>query len=157
VYLSYYGSGEYRYEGIRAHELGFVYNFDQPRIWFELGPGIYCFSASTLQNVYSDWRGPWTPQKERTLLTLRRLLAEPDKGTSPTQAVLRAQARYALDQLRCVRLCAYLRLRRPDAVIGYSFFIYRLSAEEVQAAVYGTASELADAMVRAQRAAAQGH
>jgi hypothetical protein len=157
VYLSYYGSGEYRYEGIRARELAFVYNFDRPRRWFELGPGIYCFSASMLQNVYSDWRGPWTPQKERTLITLRRLLAEPVTDTSPKQQGSRANALYALDQLRCVRLCTYLRLRQPDAVIGYSFFIYRLSAEEVQAAVYGTASELADAMARAQRAAGSDH
>ena len=154
IYLSYYGSGEYRYEGIRAHELAFVYNFDRPRRWFELGPGLYCFSASMLQNVYSDWRGPWTPQKERTLLTLRRVLAAPAKDSSPEQQRLRADALFALDQLRCVRLCTYLRLRRPDAVVGYSFFIYRLSAEEVQAAVYGTASQLAEAMERAQRAGA---
>jgi hypothetical protein len=156
VYVSYYGSGDYRYEGIRARELGFIYNFDRPQRWFEPGPGIYCFSASMLQNVYSDWRGPWTPQKERTLLTLRRVLAETPKEALPRQPTLGGDALYALDQLRCVRLCTYLRLRRPDAVIGYSFFIYRLDAEEVRAAVYGTPSELADAMDRAQHAAAPG-
>jgi hypothetical protein len=54
-----------------------------------------------------------------------------------------------LDRLRFARLSQYLRLRQPDAMIGYSIFIYRLSGEEVHAAVDGTAAELADAMERA--------
>jgi len=54
-----------------------------------------------------------------------------------------------LDRLRFARLAQYLRLLRPEAMIGYSILIYRLSAEEVHAAVNGTAAELADAMERA--------
>jgi len=40
--------------------------------------------------------------------------------------------------LRFARLCYYLRVRKPDAVIGYSIFVYRLSAEEVRAATAGS-------------------
>ncbi len=35
------------------------------------------------------------------------------------------------DQLRFARLCHYLRARQPDAMIGYSILIYRLSAAEI--------------------------
>jgi hypothetical protein len=40
--------------------------------------------------------------------------------------------------LRLARLCHYLRARGADAQVGYSIFIYRLTAEEVRAATAGT-------------------
>jgi hypothetical protein len=49
-------------------------------------------------------------------------------------------------------LCHYLRLRRPDAVVGYSIFIYRLSAEETDTVAYGSMTELAALMERALHA-----
>lgn len=149
VYVSYSGSGDFEYEGIRARELAFVYNFDKPRKWFELGPGLYCVGATMLQSTYNGWRGPWTLDKERNYLALRNILSTPLKATTVKAAQERAQQLYTLDQLRMARLSQYLRLRRPDGVIGYSIFVYRLGADEVQGAVYGSMADLASAMERA--------
>jgi hypothetical protein len=151
IYVSYAGSGDVAYEGIRARELAYIYNFDRTRPWFELEPGLYCIGASMLQNVYSGWRGPWSLAKERNLLALRNILA----GEAPPQTAqewrVHSQHRDDLDQLRFVRLCNYLRVRRPDGVVGYSIFIYRLSAAEVHDAAYGSMNELAAAMERAMQ------
>lgn len=151
VYVSYFGSGNFRYEGIRGRELAFVTNFDQPRPWFELGPGLYCIGATMLQNVYGSWRGPWTLEKERSMLALRGQLAGTPAIKTDEERKALGEKLYALDQLRFERLCNYLRLRRPDGVVGYSIFIYRLSAAEVQAAAYGSMNELAAAMEQALR------
>ena len=40
-------------------------------------------------------------------------------------------------QLSLGRLCAFLRGREPDAMIGYSILIYRLSTEDVENALHG--------------------
>ena len=39
------------------------------------------------------------------------------------------------DQLRTGRLVAYLRRRQPDAMVGYSILIYRLTAADVAEAL----------------------
>ena len=148
VYVSYTGSGDIDYEGIRGRELAFIYNFDKPRTWFELGPGLYCVSATMLQSTYNGWRGPWTLEKERNYVALRKIIDTP-AATTVKAIQERAVQLNTLDQLRMARLNQYLRLRRPDGVVGYSIFVYRLSTEEVQAAVYGSMVDLASAMERA--------
>ncbi|HWA09852.1 MAG TPA: glycosyltransferase family 39 protein [Opitutaceae bacterium] len=152
VYVSYSGSGDIAYEGIRAQELAYVYNFDRPYRWYELEPGLYCVGATMLQNVYSGWRGPWTLGKERNMLALRYLLGSTPAPKTEQEWRTYSQRRYDLDQLRFVRLCNYLRVRRPDGVIGHSIFVYRLDAAEVHAAAYGSMSELAAAMDQAMQA-----
>ena len=42
-------------------------------------------------------------------------------------------------ELRFARLCNFLRARAPDANIGYSILIYRLTAQEVNDATAGPA------------------
>lgn len=155
VYVSYGGSGDFRYEGIKARELAFVYNFNQPREWYELEPGLYCISATALQNVYSGWRGTWNLEKERSMLAFRTLLADAPPPQSLEDRKLRSERLFALDQLRFVRLCNYLRVRQPDAMVGYSFLIYRLSGAEVHAAAYGTMNEFAAIMDQAIQAKAK--
>jgi hypothetical protein len=110
-----------------------------------------------LQDVYSPVRGPWTPGKESAYhLLLRQMRTEiaegkrdpliAEFGNGPSKPL------WDLDRLRFARLTQYLRLRRADAMIGYSILIYRLSDDEVHAAVNGTPAELADAMERALQA-----
>ncbi len=152
VYLSYIGSGDFAYEGIRAKEFAPIYNFDHPLRWLELEPGLYCVSATMLQNVYSSWRGPWTLEKERNYLALRAKLASTPTPTNPAEHKKLSQLRYTTDQMRFVRLSSFLRLRRPDAVIGYSIFVYRLNAAEVHGALYGTMNDLAAVMEQALNA-----
>jgi transcription initiation factor IIE alpha subunit len=52
----------------------------------------------------------------------------------------RAFDRYA--RLRESRLFSYLREREPDDQVGYSILIYRLTDQEVQAALHGPLEEL---------------
>ena len=155
VYVSWFGSGNPAYEGLRATELSPYYIFGRPRRWIELGPGLYCISATMLQDVYSPFRGEWTRDREhayqRLLLGMRKELADgrrppifDDLGIGPNKLL------WDLDRLRFARLCLYLRLRRPDAVIAYTEFVFRLSEQEVKTVVDGTPAELTALMEHAQ-------
>ncbi|RFC42867.1 MAG: hypothetical protein DUW69_002321, partial [Verrucomicrobia bacterium] len=119
--------------------------------WVPLEPGVYCISATMLEHVYSPIRGPWTDALEKEYQQARVLepallayygdpqqRAEMDRAASPDKW-RRAETR--LDLLRFARLCHYLRVRSPDANIGYSIFIYRLTAAEIAAATAGSLAE----------------
>jgi hypothetical protein len=154
--VAYTGTGDFRYEGITGAALAPYYNHYRPRRWQELKPGLYCVSATELQDVYSPFRGAWIPAREAAYQhLLRQMRTEMAEGKRDTLIAEFGEGHskplWDLDRLRFARLAQYLRLRRPDAMIGYSILIYRLSDEEVQAAVNGTAAELADAMERALR------
>jgi hypothetical protein len=163
VYLAYFGSGEPDYYGIRAHRLPFVNGFKIPQPWVPLEPGVYAISATMLEHVYSPIRGPWTPELENEYQRVRELepalaayysnprqRAEMDQAASP-EKWRRAGMRH--DILRFARLCHYLRVRAPDAHIGYSILIYRLTAAEIAAA---TAGSLADWQALIERTVSRG-
>jgi hypothetical protein len=151
VHLSYFGTGEPDYYGIHARRLPFVNGFKIPQPYVPLEPGLYCISATMLEHVYSPVRGPWTIEFEKEYQKLREL--EPLFETYGHDSARRTEFEKAApagqwrrswgrhDQLRFARLCYYLRLRAPDADIGHSIFIYRLTAEELRKA---TASSLTD-------------
>jgi hypothetical protein len=151
VYLSYCGSGEPGYYRIQSRRLPFINGFKLPQPWVPLEPGVYCIGATMLEHVYSPIRGPWTPELEKEYQWMRsfepifeiyfsdpRRRAELDRESSPAKWK-RAWTRH--DLLRFARLCHYLRVRRPDAEIGYSILIYRLTAAEIAAATTGTLAE----------------
>lgn len=157
VYLASSGMSDFRYEGIVGEPLAPYYNNYERRRWQDLKPGLYCISATMLQDVYSPVRGPWTAENEakykHLLYQMRSEIASGKRdpliaefGNGPSKPL------WDLDRLRFARLTQYLRLRQPDAVIGYSFFVYRLKDAEVHAAVDGSANELADAMEHALKA-----
>ena len=52
------------------------------------------------------------------------------------------------DRLRFARLCHYLRARRPDHVLAHTFFLYRLTQEELDAAINRSFSEWRAAVAR---------
>ena len=151
VFQSYFGTGKPSYYGINAKQLPFPIGFKIPRPYVRLEAGVYCISATMLAHVYSSVRGPWTLQLEKEYQELR--LLEPafaayigdakqraELGGETTEAKWRrAWGRH--DELRFARLCYYLRVRKPDAVIGYSQFVFRLSDSEVYAATAGTLRE----------------
>jgi 4-amino-4-deoxy-L-arabinose transferase-like glycosyltransferase len=165
VFLSYFGTGDPRYEGIIATRLPTLPRIPPPRPWYWLEPGIYCVSATMLQHVYSSVRGPWTLGLEAEYQQLRQQDAmfrlyqsEPGRRAELQREVSAPQwnaawARY--DLLRFARLCHYLRARRPDAVIGHSIFVYRLSAAEIADATAGPIANWSAAIERALQAAAK--
>ena len=150
VYLSYFGTGEPDYDRIRAQRLPFVNGFKLPKPpTRRLTPGVYCISATMLEHVYSPIRGAWTIEFEKEFAAGRAREAEFIRATqaSPDGDLRRDADRYEL--LRFARLCHYLRARRPDADIGGSILIYRLSEAELHASVYGSLREWATAVENA--------
>jgi hypothetical protein len=148
AYLSYFGTGEPGYYHIKAHRLPFMNNFKFVQNYNKLEPGIYCISATMLQQVYSPFRGPWTAALESEFQTLR--LVEPllDRYSQTPEHRAEFEVEYSsdrwrnaisrLENLRLARLCHYLRVRKPDANVGHSILIYRLAAEEIAGATLGS-------------------
>jgi 4-amino-4-deoxy-L-arabinose transferase-like glycosyltransferase len=149
VYLSYFGTGEPDYYGIRARRLMFVNGFKLPSPPLaHLEAGVYCISATVLEQVYSPVRGPWTLALEQEFQAGRTLEGafadyrrDPQKRAelerqAPKEKWEGGAARY--EWLRLARLCHYLRVRGPDDNVGYSILLYRLTDAEVRAAAGGT-------------------
>ncbi len=151
VYLAYFGTGEPDYYSINANRTDFLNNFKFPVLYVPLKAGIYCVSATLLQQVYGPVRGPWTINFEREYQQLRGL--EPVFASFRHDPIVRSELERAgsskqvqrdlarFDSLRFARLCYYLRVRRRDADVGHSIFIYRLTSEEVAKATAGPLSD----------------
>jgi len=162
VYLTQFGLDDPTYHGIEAHELAPYVSYGRPRQWLELQPGLYCVSATMLQDVYSPYAGAWTPEREanyRKLLTLmraelasgRRSPALGEFGEGPEKPLWNA------DRARFARLALYLRHRTPDAVVGGSIHVFRLNPTEVRTVVDGSFVELATLIAEREAARAQGN
>lgn len=162
VYLAYFGTGDPQYEGIVATRLPTLPLIPPPRPWYWLEPGVYCVSATMLQHVYSSIRGPWTMELETEYQRLRRLdgmfrdyANDPVKRAEYQRDVSAEKWRVAwerYDQLRFARLCHYLRARQPDAMVGYSILIYRLSEAELKAATEDSLAAWSSAIERGLQA-----
>ena len=148
AYLAYFGSGEPQYYHMPVKRLAYTNAFLEDEPCIPLGAGVYCIGATMLQQVYSPVQGPWTIQREKEYELLRNF--EPSFQAYADDAAARDRllkilpagkwraSRDLFLHLRFARLCEYLRVRKPDAVIGYSIFIFRLSREEVRAATEGS-------------------
>lgn len=145
VYLSYFGTDSPSSLGIKARALRPVGMLLPKLPLIRCEPGLYCLSGTTLQLVYSQVHGPWTPDHERAYQQLRRV--EPlliEYGHSgevrahidaiPSQPSW-AQRIDLYDKLRFARLCHYLRARGPDEMIGGSILLFHLDATELRAAL----------------------
>ncbi|MBL9214676.1 MAG: glycosyltransferase family 39 protein [Opitutaceae bacterium] len=159
VYLAYFGTSKPAFYGINATRMPTLHEFNEITPWYWPEPGLYALSATMLQHVYLPYRGPWTPAREQEYQLLRRLdpyfralkadpYGHPDLLREITPLGWSAKW-YQYEQLRFARLCQYLRARRPDAMAGYSILIYRLTQEEVDAALNGPASRLESAIAQA--------
>ena len=154
MFLSYFGSGDPRYYHLHAKQLEFLNNFHEDSPYVELGPGLYCIGATMLEQVYSPVRGPWTLELEKEYQFLRTYepmlkayFEDPSSRARlerelPNERWIASRDRFQ-HLRRFARLCYYLRVRRPDAVVGYSIFIYRLSAGEVRSATNGSLKDWA--------------
>lgn len=145
VYLSYFGTASPDYYGIDARLLPCFFDRTGARLPEPLDGGVYCISATMLAAVYVDTPGPWSDEHEkayRGCLHNLKLFGSTDNNAEARTALL-AQTGEEFwwrlfrfyEHLRLTRLCHVLRLRRPDHQVGYAILVYRLSDEEVRAAL----------------------
>jgi hypothetical protein len=164
VYLAYFGTGEPRYYNFPSKRLAYINGFHEDEPYIPIGPGIYCVGATMLEQVYSSVHGPWTAELDQEYQFLKSF--EPMFDAYARDPAARAKLDLELSpakwtasrdrfmHLRFSRLCYYLRVRKPDAVIGYSIFVYRLSAEEVRAATGGSLRDWSSLIERRDEGAA---
>jgi hypothetical protein len=146
VYLSYFGTGNPFYYGLKVTLLPCHFALPAP-VYFPYSAGTYCISATMLQGAYNVARGAWTAEQEaayqqalagvrrfeealRSSPGIRQRLARGDPGVARWAAALQRHEDY-----RFARLCAYLRLREPDEQVGYSILIYFLSQADIERAL----------------------
>jgi len=132
VFLSYFGSADPLGEGIRATRIADD-DFDwHPRAFpAELRPGVYCISATMLQQVYSRARGPWDGFRRSRLAQLEAKFA----AASAARSALPRNEAIELEHYRFARLCAHLRAREPDARVAGSILVYRVDERDLAAAM----------------------
>ncbi len=163
VYLSYFGSCHDASQSPDIDLLGIAPAPGKPQT---LEPGLYCVSATLLAAVYDEPLGPWCEKFEATYQRSREFvesLAKKPGDAASAEAIVAASgengisvspsddggdrsvtdaAVYAFNILQSGRLRAYLRHRSPDADIGRSILIFRLSAADLDAALRGPPAEL---------------
>jgi len=142
VFISYFGTDSPPHEGINATRVG-----DGPFDWYgrktppPLTGGVYCISATMLRRVYTDVRGPWSMSYEQTYQQISRWLAHAsaipkgqpitDLDGSPMSQTQIEGRLMKYEQLMFGRLCHLLQTREPDARIGYSILVWRLSDADI--------------------------
>lgn len=149
VYLSYFGTSRPEFYRIDARMLPSEPDRWTPHLPEPLVPGTYCISATMLQSVYSMARGAWTPDYEsnyQSILYDLHLFDSTAVNPSARAALLRqtgeefwVKAFHTFEQYRFARLAAALRKREPDAEVGHSILIYRVSESELDRALVGPA------------------
>jgi hypothetical protein len=147
VYLSYFGSARSEYYGIDSKQLPGYFDWWTPRVPEPLAGGVYCISATMLQGLYLMAPRGWPPEYEVKYQSLLKDLRDFDStgGNERARSALVQQKGEPYwtnvfrtwEQLRFARLVTALRAREPDAEVGYSILIYRLSDADVSRALFG--------------------
>jgi len=133
VFISYFGSGDPEYYGIKGTRIGGV-NFDLRHrgVPGVLGGGLWIISVTQFQQVYTTARGPWDLKKEQHYHELLARVLELEQ----TKKRLTYQEGVEFEEYQFARLCHTLRDRQPLAEPGYTFLIFRLTDAEVMRALY---------------------
>jgi len=146
VYLAYFGNGRPAVYGIDAVPLSRREPIDQI---LPLRPGLFCVSATSLQAVYERAGGRWNKAFEERYQKAQQQIEDMARGEIPQgetgrewTAAEQARARTTYEYARYLRLLAYLRHRTPDANVGYSILVFRLTADELDRALNGLPAEL---------------
>jgi 4-amino-4-deoxy-L-arabinose transferase-like glycosyltransferase len=154
VYLAYFGSGSPRHEHIPGKQLPGFPDLERETSMWPLTGGIYCISATMLQQVLSTAPGHWSDWYERAyqprLRDFDRFMKVKEDPAALSLFMAKEEQDYweaslsSFDILRMARLCAFLRQREPDDEVHYSILIYRLTDEDARKAVYGPPPELVE-------------
>jgi hypothetical protein len=143
VYLSSFGSDRPGHHGIEATRFGDTYfRLGEPALILPvLEPGLYVFSATMWQRVYTHARGPWNESLEHAYWRQFRFWASVDKpdwdgvnrdNISPD---LRYERLLDYEHLRFGRLCRYLASRAPDAIVAHQYLVFQLNADDLRLAL----------------------
>ncbi len=137
VFISYFGSGDIVYYGVNAKRIGDV-NFDvrQRKSPAILSGGLWIISVTQFQQDYTEARGPWDLEKERTY---RKLLANVVE-LAKTGGKLTFDEGNTFEEYQFARLCHYLRGTKPIDELDYTFLIFKVTDDEVLQALYGPVS-----------------
>mgnify|MGYP001597766199 CR=1 FL=1 len=144
-YLAYFGTGEPAQHQIQAKTVMRLPKFDLDFDWFPLRAGKYAISATLLQHVYRQNHQPWSAESESTYQNLRNLETSfwamnghPEQHPDLLDGASADEWHHAWDlysELRFARLCEYLKIRPPEAMIGYSILIFDLNQQELDQAL----------------------
>ena len=146
VYLSYFGTARPEYYRIQATPLAGFIDRRPPQPPVPLGGGVYCVSVTVLDVIGRLFYKPEYQGNYQAALKNVTIFATASQNEQTLSALIARtgepywQQLFAqFDQLRTGRLVAFLRRRQPDAMIGYSILIYRLTDADVAQAVNGPA------------------
>ncbi len=146
VYLSYFGTARPEYYGIKAIPLAGFIDRRPPQPPDPLGAGVYCISATVLDVIGPSFYKPADETNYQAALQNLVAFARASENEQTWAALLRQTGEQywhdlfrQFDQLRTGRLVAFLRNRQPDAMVGYSILIYRVTDRDVALAVNGPA------------------
>ncbi len=152
VYAAYFGAAPPDYYGAEARWLYSFFPLAAPnRPPPPLTGGIYCVSVTLLQSMHMELRGPWKASYEQDFhqhqARVDRFVAlSPDAEGREQLLAERSRAEWlqvfrTYDRLRSGRLFRFLLARQPEARIGYSIHVYRLSDDTVDRALHGPLPE----------------
>src|SRR6266436_3173581 len=151
LYLAYFGTADPRSYEINARLLPENHSSGD-RAFAPRTGGIYCISATTLQSVYTLELGPWcAPYEQYYQAAAAEIRRYHNTVSDPARRVAMiandgarnwAKKFKDFERLRFERLCAYLRHQAPAAQIGYSVFVFELTDDAVNRALYGPPAEL---------------
>lgn len=144
VYLSYFGTARPDYYGIKAIPLAGFVDRRPAQPPDPLSGGVYCISATVLDVIGPSFYKPEDEGNYQAALQNLIAFARASENEAAWSALLRQTGEQywhdlfkQFDQLRTGRLVAFLRSREPDAMVGYSILVYRLTDRDVALAVNG--------------------
>jgi 4-amino-4-deoxy-L-arabinose transferase-like glycosyltransferase len=130
IHLAYFGSVSPAHYGIRCAALPSNWPFG-PRS--DLSPGTYVVSVTQLLGVYDPAvRDEFWRERARAYAGLyERCMQPPPADQTADEQRQWAELQREFDEARRRRLLNGLQHRRPDERIGYSLFVFRLTAEDI--------------------------
>lgn len=145
VYLTYFGADDPRWRALPVTRFADEGNDFGPRVHpVQPRGGWFVISATHFQRVYLNLPGPWTAEREAlyqdTLAALHRWSRQPPTTEHDRAVLLRDAIDFELFAFG--RICHFLRNRSPQAIIGGSLLVFRMSDHEVSSALYAPLSAL---------------
>lgn len=153
VYLSYFGTASPKYYNINTLMIMsryYPWNRDIHMEATRFIPGVYCISATSLQQVYEVFGG-WTKDREQQYWQLMEVNRQYETARKTPETWADLQQKYGgagqiakllrtFRRYQFARLCHHLKQRDPDHQIGHSILIYFVGHKELRNALSITKS-----------------